>query len=164
MRDREHKRVIGVHLERDDVRKRLMTALRMLNGDAAVPGQTGKDVGTSPILSNIDDTSAMNSSPNPGRRSSYHTAAARSSARASRCSSTRTTVLELLQDLHPRGAPVDRLNLTLRDLARSALQLGRPRCRNFLVVSFLQAGEQLLRYPNSLLAGQLEHLREKFIR
>jgi hypothetical protein len=49
------------------------------------------------------ETSAMNSSPDPVRRSSYQSAALRSSARASGCSSRRTSLFELLQDLAPRG-------------------------------------------------------------
>ena len=40
---------------------------------------------------------------NPGRRSSYQSAALRSSARASGCSSRRTSLFEFLQDVGPRG-------------------------------------------------------------
>src|SRR5262245_48842043 len=98
--------------------KRFMVALWMLTGAMEVAGQTGKVAGSSPILPRRVDTSEMSSSPSPGRRSSYHMAAARSSACASGCSSTRTTLFELSEDLRPRGGPVDRPHLTLGDLAR----------------------------------------------
>src|ERR1700679_3004744 len=98
----------------------------MLDGAPEVPGQTGKDAGPPPILSSTNETSAMSSSPSLGRCSSYQMAAARSSARASGWSSTCTTRLELLQELHPRGAPFDRLDLAFCDLARSTVQLGGP--------------------------------------
>jgi hypothetical protein len=72
----------------------------------------------------------------------------------------RTTCLELLEDLFARGTPVDRLDLTLRDLARPLLQLARPRRRDLLRVRFLQARQHFFSEPGALVAGETQHLRE----
>jgi hypothetical protein len=139
-----------------------MIARRILTVAVEAPGQAGKEAGKAAIRVNAKDTSSMSSSPSPKRCSSYQIAAARSSARASGCSSTRTTLLKLVLELGSCAAPLDRLDLPLGDLARSAFQLGRPCPRDFLVVGFFQAREQLFRDPRPILARELEHLREKF--
>jgi hypothetical protein len=76
----------------------------------------------------------------PSRCSSYQRAALRSSARASGCSSTRTPFVEFLQDLGSCCVPIGRLDASVRDRARPALQLDGPRGRD-LIVRLFQARE-----------------------
>jgi hypothetical protein len=91
-------------------------------------------------------------------------AAARSSARASGCSSTRTTLPELPEELRPRDPPLDRLDPAFCYVARTTLQLRRPRGLKVPVVRVLQAGEHLLHEPSPLGAGEPQDLREQFFR
>jgi hypothetical protein len=70
-------------------------------------------------------------------------AALRSSALASGCSSTRTPLLEFLQDRGPDGPPGSRMNATLRNFLGAPFQLGGPRSSDFFVGLF-QAGKQFL--------------------
>src|SRR5258706_16281058 len=105
----------------------------------------------------------MNSSPNPERRSSYQSAALRTSARASGCSSRRTSLFEFLQDLGPRGVPTDRLNATLSDVSGTAFQLGCP-CRGDLIVGLLQAEKQFLRNTSAVNASEAQGLGKQLVR
>jgi len=111
----------------------------------------------------VAETSAMNSSPNPWRCSSYHSAALRSSARASGCSSRRTSLFEFLQDLGPRGLPADRLNVTFSDLSGTPFQLGRP-CRGDFLVRLFQTGKQFLRDTSAVNASEAQGLGKQLVR
>src|SRR4051812_46962534 len=98
----------------------------MGKGRLARPSQLEYDSGASLIRSSADETSATNSSPKSSWRSSYQSVALRSSVRASACSSTRTPLVEFLQNLGSRCVPIDRLNTPFGDIARTALQLAGP--------------------------------------
>ncbi len=140
-----------------------MIALRITGPAVRVPGHTGQDSGASPIRSRAAETSTMSSSPKPVRRSSYHSAAPRSSARASGWSSRRTSLFEFLQDLGPRVFPADRLNVTFSDLSGTPLQLGRP-CRGDFFVRLLQTGKQFLRDTSAVNASQAQGLGQQLVR
>jgi hypothetical protein len=96
-------------------------------------------------------------------RSSYKRAALRSSARASGCSSRRTSLFEFLQDLGPRGVPADRLSVTFSDLSRTPFQLGRP-CRGDFLVRLLQTGKQFLCDTSAVNASQAQGLGKQLVR
>src|SRR6478672_5396655 len=105
----------------------------------------------------------MNSSPNYGRRSSYQSAALRSSACASGCSSRCTSLFEFLQDLGARSVPAGRLNATFSDVSRTPFQFGRP-CRGDFLVRLFQTGKQFLRDPGAVDACQAQRLGEQLVR
>ena len=117
MGDRQDEHVLLVLFERDHVWEPLDGGL----ADHRVCGPRARPlrIGFWGVANSIEgaETSEMNSSPNPGRRSSYQSAALRSSACASGCSSRRTSLFEFLQDLGPRGVPAGRLNATFSDLS-----------------------------------------------
>jgi hypothetical protein len=115
--DSQDEQVVLVLFESDQVRKPLNRGLADQRTCCLPAGPCRIGFWESPIRPREAETSAMNSSPNPGRRSSYHSAALRSSARASGCSSKRTSLLEFLQDLGPRSIPAARLNATFSDLS-----------------------------------------------
>lgn len=145
MCDRKNERMLEVHFERDDIWKTVDDCAADAQWRSGSPWPEGKRRGDfSDLIQHrrhlCDELIAQ-----PGASLVIPDGRRANSARASGCSSTRTTVLELLQNLRPRGAPVDRLDLTLRDLARSALQLTRPRRRDLLNVGLLQAGEHFFR-------------------
>lgn len=133
MGEGQDERVLFVPLERDQVRNRWIVALRISGDVFRLPGHLGYDSGASPIRSKAVETSATNSSPSPRRRSSYQSAALRSSARTSGCSSTRTPLLELLQDLRPHGLPTNSLNATFGNFPGTPFQLGCPGGSDFIV-------------------------------
>ena len=97
------------------------------------------------------------------RRSSYQSAALRSSARASGCSSRRTALFEFLQDLGPRVFPADRLNVTFSDFSGTPLQRGRP-CRGDFLVRLLQTGKQFLRDTSAVNASQAQSPGKQLVR
>ena len=90
-------------------------------------------------------------------------AALRTSARASGCSSRRTSLFEFLQDLGPRGLPAGGLNSTFSDLSRTPLQLGRP-CRGDFIVRLLQTGKQFLRDTSAVNASEAQGLGKQLVR
>src|SRR3954467_844127 len=106
--------------------------------------------------------SERNSSPNPGCRSSYQSAALRSSPCASGCSSRRTSLFEFLQDLGPRGVPAGRLNATFSDFSGTPFQLASPG-RGDLIVGLFQAGKQFLRDTSAVNASKAQDLGKQLV-
>ena len=123
--------------------KRRRVARRTGGTAACEPGHFGNESATSPMRSRVVATWAMNSSPKPTRRWSYQSAALRSSARASGCSSTRTPLLEFLQDGSPDIFPSHSLDTTLCNFLRTPFQLRPPGSGDF-IVRFFQAEKQFL--------------------
>jgi hypothetical protein len=116
----------------------------------------------SPMRASVAEISVMNSSPQPFRCSSYHSAALRNSTRASGCSSTRTPLLEFLSDLCADGLPSHGLDATFGNIAGTALQLSGPRRRDFIVRLF-ETGEQFLGDSRALPSRQTQRLGEQFL-
>jgi hypothetical protein len=116
MGDRQDEHVLLVLFERDHVGEPLDGGLA--DHRARGPRPRPLRIGFWGVANSIEGrrNPEMNSSPNPGRRPSYQIAALRSSARASGCSSRRTSLFEFLQNLGPRGLPAGRLNVTFSDL------------------------------------------------
>src|SRR5438876_2891718 len=125
-------------------------------------GQSGYACEACAMRVSIAVTSATNSSPKPGRCSSYQIAAERNSARASGWSSTRTPLLEFLHDLRSRRLPVDRLDFALCELAGAAFQLDSP-CDGDLLLRLFQTGKQSLGDAGAFVAGQPQHLCEQIL-
>src|SRR5262249_27180294 len=86
----------------------------------------------------------------------------RTSAPASRCRSTRTSPLELSQNLGPRRFPVHRLRASGGDVAGTSLQLVRP-SDGELVVRLLQAREQLLGDARTMVAREAQRFGEQLL-
>ena len=107
-----------VLFERDDVREPLDGSfLRISAPRACVPGHCGQDAGA--LADSIEGNRNLGDelvAQSWGVARRYHSAALRSSSRASGCSSRRTSLFELLQDLGPRGLPADHLSVTFSGL------------------------------------------------
>src|SRR5215469_2152201 len=94
-----------------------------------LPGQRGNVSGAEAIRFSAAEISVTNSSPKLIRRSSYHSTALRSSARASGCSSIRTPSLEFLHDLRSDALPTSGLDATFSDITCATLEFLSPgRC------------------------------------
>lgn len=74
----------------------------------------------------------------------------------------RTPIAELLQNLLSRGSPVRSLKPAFGDLARTALDVARPR-KCDLLVSLFEARQQVLSQAGAFAARQPQHLSEEFV-
>ena len=104
----------------------------------------------------------MNSSPNPVRRSSYQSAALRSSARASGEFEAHVAV-RVPSGSRSAQFPANRLNVTFSDLSGTPFKLGRP-CRGDFLVRLLQTGKQFLRDTSAVNASQAQRLGKQLVR